>query len=163
MTSLAGSFLVARPMLRDPNFVQSVVLMLQHGEEGAFGLVVNRPVTKSNLPFPVFKGGPCEAPGLLMLHGHEDWMQPDAGEVAPGIFLGDAEAMTRVADSKPDVGLRFRMVMGYSGWGPGQLEGELKSGAWSVTPADGPTLFTTPVDSLWMFLSPPSIPQPSLN
>jgi putative transcriptional regulator len=163
MSSLAGSFLIARPMLRDPNFVQSVVLMLQHNEEGAFGLVVNRPLKNSNMPFPVFKGGPCEAPGLLMLHGHEDWLKPNTGTVAPGIFLGDAESMTRVTDPTPGVELNVRMVMGYSGWGPGQLEGELRSGAWAVTTADGEILFNTPVESLWVYLAPPSIPQPSLN
>jgi len=72
--SLAGSFLVAQSSLNDPNFMQTVVLILAHTEGGAFGLVVNRPAKKDGLPFPVFEGGPCPAPGLFMLHGHPDWV-----------------------------------------------------------------------------------------
>src|SRR5207249_2356103 len=63
MPPLAGSFLVARGALQDPNFVQTVILLLRHGEEGAFGLIVNRPAEAVGLPFPVFRGGPCPAPG----------------------------------------------------------------------------------------------------
>src|SRR2546429_7938511 len=73
MPSLAGSFLVAKPELQDSNFHQTVVLLLQHGSEGAFGLVVNRPAKTEGLPFPVFHGGPCQAPGLILLHGHAGW------------------------------------------------------------------------------------------
>jgi putative transcriptional regulator len=79
--SLAGSFLVAQSSLSDPNFLQSVVLILAHNEGGAFGLVVNRLAKKDGLPFPVFDGGPCPAPGLFMLHGHADWVAAsDDGE-----------------------------------------------------------------------------------
>src|SRR6266852_398066 len=97
MTSLAGSFLIARPVLQDPSFKQTVVLLLQHGSEGAFGLVLNRVRKVDGVPFPVHVGGPCEFQGLLMLHGHPDWGRmegelPD-GEVAPGIFLGDAACL----------------------------------------------------------------------
>ena len=63
LIALAGSFLVARPVLKDPSFRQTVVLLLQHGAAGAFGLVVNRQATVEGLPFPVFVGGPCEAQG----------------------------------------------------------------------------------------------------
>src|SRR4051812_13819334 len=82
--SLAGSFLVAQSSLIDPNFMQTVVLILAHNDEGAFGLVVNRPIKKADLPFPLFQGGPCPAPGLFMLHGHSDWLpqecEPDSDE-----------------------------------------------------------------------------------
>src|SRR5438067_961646 len=103
MSSLAGSFLVARPVLKDPSFRQTVVLLLQHGAAGAFGLVVNRQATVEGLPFPVFVGGPCEAQGLLMLHGHADWVEETADEpkpeVAPGIFVGDAGSLSRATQS----------------------------------------------------------------
>ncbi len=164
-SSLSGQFLVARHTLRDPNFCQTVVLLLQHGEEGAFGLVVNRPIKSEELPFPVFTGGPCESPGLLMLHGHNDWVEadPESGPVAPGIFLGDAECMNRITDPTPTTDYQYRMFSGYSGWGPGQLEGELSAGAWQVVPATGDILFDTPVESLWIHLAPPSLPEPSVN
>jgi putative transcriptional regulator len=167
MTSLAGSFLVARPVLKDPSFRQTVVLLLQHGAAGAFGLVVNRQASVEGLPFPVFVGGPCEAQGLLMLHGHSDWVdEGDAEaktEVAPGIFVGDADSLSRATQTGAGPAVRFRVFKGYAGWGPSQLEGELAAGAWSVVPATGDVLFNTPTDDLWSNLLPPLIPQPSLN
>jgi hypothetical protein len=74
MTSLVGYFVVARPVLDDKNFTRSVVLILQHGPEGAFGLVVNRPFKTEKLPFPIYLGGPCKLEGMLLLHGHAEWM-----------------------------------------------------------------------------------------
>jgi putative transcriptional regulator len=172
--SLAGSFLIAQSSLTDSNFNRTVVLILAHNEEGAFGLVVNRPIhkaKKAGMPFPVFEGGPCSAPGLFMLHGHADWVEglpepdPDGPqrEVAPGIFLGDATVLKRASQAGPGETVRFRAFQGYSGWGPNQLENELESGAWLVTPADSEVLFGTPIDSLWQLLGPPRIPRPSLN
>ena len=81
MPSLTGSFLVARQVLTDPNFRQTVVLILEHGDEGAYGVVVNRPVAEEGLPVPVFRGGPCPSPGLVLLHGHREWAdRPADGE-----------------------------------------------------------------------------------
>ena len=124
MPSLAGSFLVAKPVLQDPNFEQTVVLLLQHSGEGAFGLVVNRPAEAEGLPFPVYSGGPCPAPGLIMLHGQPAWAaetdEEDApGEAAPGIFVGNAECMSKVAsEAEGEPAPRCRMFAGYSGWRP---------------------------------------------
>jgi putative transcriptional regulator len=169
--SLAGSFLVAQPSLVDPNFSQTVVLILAHNDEGAFGLVVNRPAPKAGLPFPVFHGGPCPAPGLFMLHGHANWL-PDLQEidedgakreVAPGIFLGDASCLKRAHQVMEGETLNFRAFQGYAGWGAGQLEAELKGGAWLATPADCDLLFGTAADNLWRLLAPPRIPRPSMN
>ena len=160
-----GSFLVARTVLQDPNFRESVVLLLQHSEEGAFGLVVNRPASIKGLPFPVFAGGPCQAQGLLMLHGHTEWI--DASElddgVAPGVYLGDAACLKLATESPEGAELRYRVFAGYAGWGPGQLETELAAGAWSIVPATGAVLFEVPVEEIWDRLVPPKIPQPSLN
>jgi putative transcriptional regulator len=169
--SLAGSFLVAQPSLIDPNFRQTVVLILAHSDEGAFGLIVNRPVPKPALPFPVFHGGPCPAPGLFMLHGHRDWLddspEPEEDgaqrEVAPGIFLGDASCLKRAQQAADSDSLHFRAFQGYAGWGPGQLEAEMHGGAWLTTPADSDALFATPADALWRLLAPPRLPRPSLN
>jgi putative transcriptional regulator len=167
MPSFAGSFLVARPSLRDPSFAQTVVLLLQHGVDGAFGLVVNRPTPIAGLPFPVFAGGPCKAQGLLLLHGHSDWAEAaseqPAREVAPGIFLGDASCLNHTTNPAEGTVLRARMFAGYAGWGPNQLEREMAAGAWSVTQATRELLFDTPPEELWDSLAPPAIPQPSLN
>jgi putative transcriptional regulator len=166
MSSLAGSFLVAKPLLRDPSFKQTVVLLLRHGDDGAFGLVVNRPAEVEGLNLPAFAGGPCPAPGLLLLHGHAEWLEDDDAPektVAPGIFMGDADCLQRLDTPAAAARPRLRVFAGYAGWGPGQLEGELAAGAWAVTAASGELLFDTPPEDLWERLAPPTIPQPSLN
>jgi putative transcriptional regulator len=168
MKSLAGYFLVARPILKDPSFKESVVLLLQHNEQGAFGLVINRPMKKKKeLPFPVFKGGPCPSQGLFMIHGHPEWAaqasDPEQIEVAPGIFLGDPAAVERVQQQPDDPEFKYRMISGYAGWSPGQLEGEITTGAWAIVPATGAAMFDVPVPEIWISLVPPTIPQPSLN
>ena len=153
MTSLAGSFLVAVPSLRDPNFHRTVVLLLQHGAEGALGLVVNRPAQVEGLPFPIFAGGPCPSPGLFLLHGHREWLEapPDSpeGQVAPGIFLGDASCVARVSEPGAGASLRFRVFTGYAGWGPGQLDGEVEAEDWIVTDFAATDAFTDEPDALW--------------
>jgi putative transcriptional regulator len=171
--SLAGSFLIARPVLQDPNFARSVVLLLAHSEDGAFGLVVNRPVPDpiEGLPFALYHGGPCPAPGLLLLHGHPEWRRPDPDlpeqasteEVAPGIYVGDAACLERAREAEPGRELRLRVFGGYSGWAGGQLEGEIAAGAWAVVTASAELLFGTPAEDLWDRLAPPPIPQPSVN
>jgi putative transcriptional regulator len=167
MPTLAGSFLVAKPVLRDPSFRQTVVLLLQHDAEGAFGLVVNRPAQTEGLLIPVFTGGPCESQGLILLHGHAEWAGSSAGEpegvVAPGIFLGKAACLKHVQEAVPGQVLRFRLFTGYAGWGAHQLEGELAAGVWATVRATGQLLFDTPPHDLWEQLVPPPIPQPSLN
>ena len=167
MTSLAGSLLVAKPILQDPNFVQTVVLMLRHNAEGAFGLVVNRPAEAEGLPFPVYVGGPCPASGLILLHGHAEWTNPEGDsseEIAPGVYLGDADSLKRATDAQEEnEEVRFRVFAGYSGWGPDQLERELSSGAWIITPANAELVFDTPIEEVWDRLSPPAIPRPSDN
>jgi putative transcriptional regulator len=164
MSSYAGSFLVARPVLQDPNFRQTVVLLLQHGGEGAFGLVVNRETKAAGVPFPVYVGGPCQAQGLMMLHGQAEWVAETANKgVAPGIYMGDAATLKRATDEGSEEPISFRIFTGYAGWGPGQLESELAAGAWTLTPANGELLFQTPADELWERLAPPRLPQPSLN
>jgi len=150
--------------LDDPNFHRTVVLVLQHGAEGAFGLVVNRPVTTDDLPFPVYVGGPCKMDGMLLLHGQEDWLDGgQSGKVCDGVYLGDAACAERVTEAGTDAEVRFRMFSGYSGWGPQQLESEIAQRAWAVVPASSPLMFDTPVEELWTRVLPPNIPEPSLN
>src|SRR5262245_31141173 len=125
MTSLAAHFLVAKPVLNDPNFRQSVVLILGHAEGSAFGVVVNRPAESSPLPVPLFSGGPCSGPGLILLHGFAEWLDaapPDDDEasahreIAPGIFIGDSSCLEKVKDTH-EAKKRIRAYRGYAGWG----------------------------------------------
>src|SRR5688500_12103152 len=99
MSSLAGALLVARNTLRDGLFGRSVILLLQHGPEGAFGLILNKPAPSKGMAFPLFVGGPCKLQGLLMLHGHDEWVDDPAkqdGLICPGVFLGDAACFDRL-------------------------------------------------------------------
>jgi putative transcriptional regulator len=150
-SSLAGRFLVARSALRDAFFGRAVVLLLQHGPEGAFGLVLTHPAQAKELPFPIFVGGPCKMDGLLMIHGREDWAQEEEKvmEICPGVYLGTAAQFEKVGTSEDEQTEKFRVFTGYAGWGPEQLEGEMNEGAWFVLPAGGAVLFETPSQEVW--------------
>ncbi|MEX0704812.1 MAG: YqgE/AlgH family protein [Planctomycetales bacterium] len=147
--TLRGQFLIAGKRLRDPNFYKTVVLMVEHGAEGAMGLVVNRPSSMTvahalsehfDLPETddvVYLGGPVEPSALFILHDGEFL---DAGEppVVPGLYVGSSEsAFERVVRSatEEDSGTHFRIYSGCAGWAPGQLENELERGDWHVLPA----------------------------
>lgn len=164
--SLSGQLLVARASLSDGFFGRSVILMLQHGPEGAFGLVLNRPAKAKELPFPVFVGGPCKLDGLLMIHGKKEWLTDDENgqaEVCPGVFLGSSDQFEKATETSDGSTEGFRVFTGYAGWGPSQLESELSQGAWIAVPGTGELIFETPVDELWEKLAPPTLPEPSMN
>ena len=172
-TSLAPALLLSMPQLRDPNFSRTVVLLCEHSEEGAFGLVVNRPLVTSgrvivNLePAPeesrqpaetvaterelqVWVGGPVEPQRSWMLVGNE----PDANEEARGRRIADALYLSTSPDLlrrllEPDPPPRTRLVVGYSGWAPGQLEAELQASAWLMSDIDGDLIFSTPPERMW--------------
>jgi putative transcriptional regulator len=166
MSCLAGKFLIARAALADSFFGRSVILMLQHGPEGAFGLVLNRPAQTKELPFPIFVGGPCKMDGLLMIHGMLEWLLPDddaAREVCPGVYLGTSEQFEKATEADEATNDRFRVFTGYAGWGPKQLEAEMLQDSWIVLPATGTIIFETPVQDLWERLAPPALPVPSMN
>ncbi len=152
---LDGYFLVSDIDLRDPNFYRSVVLTISHDDSGALGLVVNRPSPLSlgemvdgmsatpAASIPVFVGGPVQQEILFCLHGEFPGLSSDEDAMRPidGVCF---EPLTReiVAylegdwSSRPaSARARVRLYAGYSGWGPGQLEEELKAGAWIVVRA----------------------------
>lgn len=165
MSSLEGNFLVARGSLRDGFFARTVILLLRHNEEGAFGLVLNKPAATDKLPFPVFVGGPCKMDGLLMIHGQSDWLDgnDDNEAVCPGVYVGTKEQFQKAVEMEDNQAMRFRFFAGYAGWDSLQLEGELAEGAWIVLPAHGEIIFGTPVHELWERLAPLTMPEPSLN
>ncbi len=164
--AVAGSLLVARAALEDGFFGRTVILMLQHGADGAFGLVLNKPAKAKEFPFSLHLGGPCKFHGFILVHGQEDWVEEEersSAQICPGVYLGDADCFQRILDPPPGNDWTFRVFSGYSGWSPGQLEGELTQGAWAVVPAQRPHIFDTPLNELWMRLVPSAIPTPSVN
>ena len=158
MASTQGKLLLASPRLADPNFARTVVLMIQHNEEGALGLILNRPLEitvrqacKQSLDEecavdePLHQGGPCEGP-LMVVHGNE--LEKDA-DVFPGVFFTTEKAKIE-ALLKQQVALA-RYFVGYAGWSAGQLENEMESDSWIVTdPA--PDVIFQHQPNLWMKL-----------
>jgi putative transcriptional regulator len=155
--SLKGQLLIASSTLLDPNFRQTVVLIAEHGEEGAMGLVLNRrsPSTVVDaVPHleglvddgaAVYLGGPVEPAAVVVLSEFED--PGDAAE----IVLGDIGFMPSEADPA-EIGAatrRSRVFAGYAGWGAGQLEAELEESAWIVEPATTEDVFCAAPDGLW--------------
>jgi putative transcriptional regulator len=155
MKSLQGQFLIASPHLADTNFYKGVVLMIKHDDEGAFGLILNRP-TKSTVAElwkmvgdeevecsdPIFLGGPVNGP-LVALHKLKSAAE---AEVLPGIYFAahKDELHKLVSQSnKP-----FRFFTGYAGWAGGQLEDELNAGGWLTSKANKKLIFSAG-DDLW--------------
>jgi putative transcriptional regulator len=155
MKSLTGQFLVASPYLRDPNFAQTVVLMLQHEEQGALGVVVNRPGDKTvdevwkmigADPFgcdqAVHVGGPVPGP-LIALHDQEAYAEE---EVLPRLYMSmQKDSIDLLVRRKA---ARFRLFSGNAGWGGGQLENEMRVGGWLTSPAKADEVFGDP-ETLW--------------
>ncbi|MGC4005019.1 MAG: YqgE/AlgH family protein [Pirellulales bacterium] len=151
MPTLAGSVLIAAPELIDPNFARSVVLLVKHDEDGALGLILNRPAP---IPFPqvwakisddpcpldadLFVGGPCGGPLMAL---HDVFELGDLQAPAGVFFTADLNNIRGLID-KPDA--QVRIFGGYSGWNEGQLERELADGGWLVRTIDKETVFSAP-------------------
>jgi putative transcriptional regulator len=158
MESLRGALLVAAPTLLDPNFQRTVVLITEHTDEGAMGLVLNRPTDTTvgeaapelaPLAGPderVHQGGPVQPRAVVVL---AEFLDPEA---AAHVVLGDIGFVRADADLAlmGDETRRGRVYAGYAGWGPGQLEGELEDEGWIVVPHPLPDeLFSPGPDDLW--------------
>ena len=170
--SLKGYFLISESNMSDPNFYQTVVLILEHNEEGAFGLIVNRksPLTLADIipkyqtdrgfNTPVFVGGPVQQEFLLMLHSElpAEGSQPSSSSISPikgVIFEPHFKLMENYfeeehwegipADDRPYI----HLFLGYSGWAPGQLEREMSSGSWITHPASAKIVFHENPEQGW--------------
>lgn len=173
-SSLARHLLCAVPQLQDPNFKRSVVLMLEHNADGAFGLVLNNelPNTISEVAeglgltwngepdAKVRLGGPVEPMRGWILHDQAQW-DPQSHEILPGIQLTTSlDPITRAG--RTEIGQndqRFVILLGYAGWDERQLEGEIAAGSWVAVPIDvGAQDVTEPVlgiDPHWILEADP--------
>ena len=151
-----GALLVATPLLTDPHFERTVILMLEHTEEGALGLVLNRPselpavsalpewADRAADPEVVFGGGPVQ-PGAAFVLSE----RPDTRRVDGFAAVFEQVGVVDLGGVVPhDLG-RTRVFSGYAGWSPGQLEGELAEDAWWVVDADPEDVFFAVPDDLW--------------
>ena len=161
-TPLAPSLLVAMPQLQDPNFHRTVILLIEHNEEGSFGLVLNRPtdviaveicasldVSWCGDPgFQIRCGGPVQPDSGWVVSGvAEPGFDRELSEVVDGVHCTSSiEALRSVAISQPK---NLRLFLGYTGWGPGQLDAELAHGAWLTAPVSAQSIFEIQDDRLW--------------
>lgn len=156
MTSLKGHLLIATPSLLDPNFVRTVLLIFDHNEQGAAGVVLNRATgaTVADIaeevlqePFewdqPIHLGGPVTGPLLAL---HTDGVLGDQ-EVMDGIYSTvDAAKLQQLIRGKVEP---IRIVANYAGWGPGQLESEIAADSWLSCPARAEHVFAEAGIQLW--------------
>ena len=156
--TLRGKLLLASPTLLDPNFVRTVVLIAEHTEEGAMGLVLNRPAASTigeavpDLAWlagdeeQVYVGGPVAETAVIVLAEFERPEMAGALVEADLGFIGtdadDPEALEGAIR-------RARVFAGHAGWGPGQLEGELEEEAWIIEPPRREEIFTATPEDLW--------------
>jgi putative transcriptional regulator len=155
-----GTLLVSRPALEDPNFSESVLLIVYHDSNGSLGIFLNRPTNlRPSRVFPevqalagytdsVFYGGPLEPRQVLVL-----LRDPPSGTVAgdpviDGVYItADASVVERLG---PRLGVeRVRLYAGHAAWGPGQLQGEIDSGDWSLVPGHVDLVFAAEPLELW--------------
>jgi len=152
---IGGQFLIASPYLTDPNFFRSVIYVVRHDAEGAFGVVINRPSDQTledafadllghspKRNDSIYVGGPVNGP-LIGLHDFVGLGDPANGEAtedsAAEVWITADEDHLRTLVDRPDINARF--IARYSGWGPSQLDHELEAGGWLVAPCDKAILF----------------------
>ena len=163
VTSLAGQLLVAAPTIGDPRFAHTVILMVRHDKEGAFGIVINRPVGERSIAallqaagdddptatgtIRVFAGGPVEPEIGFVLHSAE-YRRAETVDVDGHV------AMTASRETLRDIGHhqgpeKSLFALGYAGWGPGQLDSELARHDWFTTPEEPKLVFDDDRQNLW--------------
>lgn len=154
--SIKGHLLVAGPSLTDPNFHRSVVLVGEHSEDGALGVILNRSSESTvaeavpelteilDADEPVHVGGPVQPSAIVVL---ADFVDIDRA----GALVLDTVGFLPAEVDPDDLGelRRARVFAGYAGWGPGQLDDELADGSWIVEPASADDVFTSTPDALW--------------
>ena len=155
MKSLQGQLLIASPQLLDPNFVKTVVLLIQHSDQGALGVVLNRPTSKKlkelweevgKAPCKcnqnVCLGGPVAGP-LVAVHTNQFFAET---EILPGVFFAvKKEFLDGLVLQQDDP---LKIFFGHAGWGPGQLDEEIQAGGWLAIPANAEYIFYRG-DDLW--------------
>lgn len=164
-TDLRGQFLLAMPGMGDDRFDRSVIYMLAHDSEGAMGFIINQPTDglslgdiATNLPqavastglrnLPVFIGGPVQSDHGFVLHSDDYRALGDAGDEEPnplsdGLPVSVTQSLEILIDAAKAKGpTHMRLLLGYTGWGPGQLEGEIQENVWLSCAAKAEDIFS---------------------
>lgn len=156
-----GVLLVASPAMEDPNFRQTVILVVEHGPGGTLGIVLNRATNvllSDALPdltalkgtrHKLFAGGPVEPTRLLLFRLKVKEPPADAHSVFDGVYVGGSPGVLERLVTQANPTDTFRAFGGYAGWGPGQLQYEMLEGAWGILPADSTGIFDQDPATLW--------------
>jgi putative transcriptional regulator len=160
---LAGHLLVAAPAMRDPHFERAVILIVQHDRGGAVGIVINKPIGKTSIAslfetpgqrgrdvpgeVRVFSGGPVQPEVGSVVHS-ADYRRPET------VAISDHLSMTSSVDILRDIGAmkgpaKILVALGYTGWGPNQLEREIEAHSWGIAEADLALIFDENRDKVW--------------
>lgn len=153
-----GILLIADPFLKDPNFLRTVVFLCEHREEGSFGFVLNRKYVNTldelipdveGFKLPVFYGGPVQMDTIHFLHQYPADI-PGGEEVMKGIYWGGdfVKVVEMIKNGEMDF-QKIRFYIGYSGWGNGQLNEELKEKSWLTVKANRKLIFQTSAEEIW--------------
>ncbi len=161
--SLAGQLLIASPSMGDPRFDRTVILMVKHDQNGAFGIVINRPIEER--PWAdllemlgekdttvagkarIFAGGPVQPEIGFVIHS-ADYQRPGTIAIDGRVAMTSSREIVRdIANNKGPT--KSLIAFGYAGWAPGQLEGELARRAWSTAPADLRLIFDEDREKVW--------------
>jgi putative transcriptional regulator len=161
--NLTGKLLVATPEMGDPRFAESVIYVVKHNSEGAFGLVINRPMAKGPIEdllkgfgveskdakgeITIHYGGPVSQNQGFLLHS-DDVLLEDSTKVKDGIAMtSDTKLIEAIAHGKGP--RQYLFMLGYAGWAPGQLEGEIHAAAWFVVSSDKSLVFGQEAEKKW--------------
>jgi putative transcriptional regulator len=158
--SLAGQFLIATPAMRDTRFDHAVIMMLRHDQDGAFGIVINRPLgqrpmadllgakdTAASGNVQVFIGGPVQPTIGFVVHS-TDYHPAETLDVDGRVAMTSSREVLRdIADKKGPA--KALIAFGYAGWAPGQLESELARNVWYTAPEDPALVFDDDRDKVW--------------
>ncbi len=160
---LAPGLLLAMPQMVDPNFARTVVLLCRHTDDGAFGLVMNRPTDTAvadvvhfdpplkvqGAAMRVWNGGPVEPQRAWLLLGFDPG-HDDAVKIASGLYLSaSARVLRSILEDEPERAREARFLIGYAGWGSGQLESELTASAWLTAEVNRDLIFYTDAEVMW--------------
>ena len=153
-----GILLIADPFLKDPNFLRTVVFLCEHKEEGSFGFVLNRQYENTldelipeleGHKIPVFYGGPVQIDTIHFLHQYPVEI-PGGQEVLKGVFWGgDFDAVINFIKNEEFDKDKIRFYIGYSGWGEGQLDTEMKEKTWLTVKAARKLVFHPDYGAIW--------------
>ncbi len=154
----SGKILIADPFLKDPNFMRTAVFLCDHQDEGSIGFIMNRRYNKTagelildleGCDFPVYFGGPVQTDTIHFLHQSPQFITGGI-EVTDGIYWGgEFEEVVEAINLGKLTSQMIRFYLGYSGWGDGQLNGEMKENSWLVTDGNKRLVFFPDENQIW--------------